>query len=143
MANISLSKHLELDFMDLQPRIVPTEEFSEYLLSNIFLRRHTDVFCAPHFVEHVTQALLYAVDIPAATVILSSDGRYRSGEVMERAARVLAGNSVRRVLVDSRSSPSAIACLMRARHCHFALFFTGGHHPAKEYLGMKVLSPPG
>ncbi|XP_055946951.1 phosphoglucomutase-1-like [Argiope bruennichi] len=128
---------------DLQSRVVPTEEFPEHLLSNIFLRRSTDIFCAPHFVEHITQALLYAVDIQAATVILSSDGRYRSREAMERAARILAGNSVRRVLVDKHSSSSAVGCLLRARHSHFAIIFSGGHHPAKEYLGMKVLSPPG
>ncbi|GFY69287.1 PGM_PMM_I domain-containing protein [Trichonephila inaurata madagascariensis] len=81
--------------VQLQVKSVPTEKFPDPIHSNICLRRHPDVFCSPHFVEHITQALLYSIGIPSASVLLSSDGRHRSIEVMERAARVLSGNAVR------------------------------------------------
>ncbi|GFS81420.1 phosphoglucomutase-like protein 5 [Nephila pilipes] len=122
---------------------IQTEKFPDHVMSNIFLRRNLDVFCSPHFVEHITQALIYSVGIRSSNVLLTSDGRHRSTEVMERAARVLSGNAVRRILVESRSSVSAATCLIRERRCHFALFFAGGHHGPKDFLGLKVISSSG
>ncbi|GFY69289.1 integrase catalytic domain-containing protein [Trichonephila inaurata madagascariensis] len=53
------------------------------------------------------------------------------------------GRLVRRILVENRSTVTATACMLRESHCHFALFFTGGHHGPKSFLGLKPISPPG
>lgn len=79
-------------------KVIQTKPTHNAKLLNIGIRKTTDLFQQQHFIENITQALLYSVNLKDAWVLIGGDGRNCSKEVIERIIQVLAGNAVREFL---------------------------------------------
>ncbi len=126
----------------------PTHPFPDQRAGTSGLRKKTQVFAQPGYLENFVQATLDTLDEDPQrtwrnhTVILGGDGRYHNDEAIRTILGMAAAHGVRRVVVGRAGilSTPAASHLVRLRQARGALILTASHNPAgpEGDFGIKI-----
>ena len=112
------------------------------------LRKKTEVFMEPGYLENFVQSVFDAVGgVDGKTLTVGGDGRYFNERAIQTILAMAAANGASRVLVGRAgllSTPAASA-VIRARGTDGGLILTASHNPAGEHgdFGIKYNIPAG
>lgn len=116
---------------------IPTIPFPEQRPGTSGLRKKTQVFMQPHYLENFVQAVFNTVredagmDLARETLVIGGDGRYYNRAAIQCIVRLAAANGFGRVLVGRGGilSTPAMSAVIR-RHCALGgLVLSASHNP--------------
>ncbi len=116
----------------MTPRTVPTTPFAGQRPGTSGLRKRVSVFQEPHYIENFFQSVLDGLPSCAGTtLVVGGDGRFYTGEGVQRVLRVAAGNGFGRVLVGHRGllSTPAVSHLIRKYGAFGGVILSASHNP--------------
>ena len=106
------------------------------------LRKKTNVFMQPHYLENFAQSTFNALgDLTGKTLVLGGDGRYFNEEAARTILRMAAANGLSRVVVGQNAllSTPAASHLIRTYKTDGGIILSASHNPGgpEEDFGMK------
>ena len=130
----------------MTPRTVPTTPFAGQRPGTSGLRKRVSVFQEPHYIENFVQSVLDGLPSCAGkTLVVGGDGRFYTGEAVQRVLRVSAGNGFGRVLVGHRGllSTPAVSHLIRKYGAFGGVILSASHNPGGGAHGARPTSHAG
>lgn len=116
-------------------RTVPTTPYNDQRPGTSGLRKKTQVFRQPHYVENFVQALLDSLhekhEFSNEILAIGGDGRYYNRPTIQATIRIAAANGFGRILVgrDGLLSTPAMSALIRRRKAMGGILLTASHNP--------------
>jgi len=116
---------------------VPTTPFEGQKPGTSGLRKKTNVFMQPHYLENFVQSIFDALpadELRGSTLVVSGDGRYYNQQAIQTICKLAAGNGVARVWVgrDGLLSTPAASAVIREREggtAYGGILLTASHNP--------------
>ncbi|MBT2130037.1 alpha-D-glucose phosphate-specific phosphoglucomutase [Aliiroseovarius lamellibrachiae] len=95
------------------------------------LRKKTQVFSSPGYLETYVQAVLNAIGAPGKTLVLGGDGRFFNDTASAIILRMAAANGVAKVIVGQNGilSTPAASHLIRLRKADGGIILSASHNP--------------
>ncbi len=95
------------------------------------LRKKTQVFSSPGYLETYVQAVLNAIDAPGKTLVLGGDGRFFNDTASATILRMAAANGVAKVIIGQGGilSTPAASHLIRLRKADGGIILSASHNP--------------
>ena len=109
---------------------VETTPFTDQKPGTSGLRKRTQAFQAPHYLENFIQATFNSLEhFQGKTLVLGGDGRYGNLEATQTIIKMAAANGFGRVIVGCSGllSTPAVSCIIR-KHCAFGGFILSASH---------------
>lgn len=112
------------------------------------LRKKTNVFMEPRFLENFIQAIFTGIGgIAGKTLVLGGDGRYFNDRAAQVILRMAAAQGAERVIVGQNAllSTPAASNMIRIRKTDGGIIMSASHNPGgpKEDFGVKFNTPNG
>jgi len=112
------------------------------------LRKKTQVFMGPHYLENYVQAILDGIGgVAGKVLVLGGDGRYFNDRAAQVILRMAAANGAARVIVgrDALLSTPAASHVIRLRGTDGGLILSASHKPGgpDADFGLKYNTPNG
>jgi phosphoglucomutase len=112
------------------------------------LRKKTQVFMGPHYLENFVQAIWKGIGgASGKSFVLGGDGRYFNDRAAQVILRMAAASGARRVIVgrDALLSTPAASNLIRKRKTDGGIIMSASHNPGgpDEDFGVKFNTPNG
>jgi phosphoglucomutase len=112
------------------------------------LRKKTQVFMGPHYLENFVQAIWNGIGGAAGkTFVLGGDGRYFNDRAAQVILRMAAASGARKVIVGQNAllSTPAASNLIRKRQTDGGIIMSASHNPGgpDEDFGVKFNTPNG
>ena len=112
------------------------------------LRKKTQVFMGPHYLENYVQAIFDGIGgVGGRTLVLGGDGRYFNGRAAQVILRMAAANGAARMIVGRNAllSTPAASHIIRSRATDGGLILSASHNPggAEADFGLKYNTPNG
>ena len=105
------------------------------------LRKKTQVFMGPHYLENFVQAIFDVVGTAGKTFVLGGDGRYFNDRAAQVILRMAAANGAHRVIVGQGAvlSTPAASHLIRLNKTDGGIIMSASHNPGgpHEDFGVK------
>lgn len=126
----------------------PTTAFDDQKPGTSGLRKETNVFQRPHYLENFVQAIFdVREDLKGGTLVLGGDGRYYNRQAIQVILRMAAANGIARVKVGQGGifSTPAVSCVIRKYATQGGIILSASHNPggAKGDFGIKFNMPNG
>ena len=128
---------------------VTTTPFSDQRPGTSGLRKKTQVFMQPHYLENFVQAVFHTIqedgqettDLSQETLVVGGDGRYYNREAIQRIICMAAAHGFKRILVGRGGllSTPAMSAVIRRQHVLGGLILSASHNPGglHEDFGIK------
>lgn len=112
------------------------------------LRKKTQVFMGPHYLENYVQAIFDGIGgVAGKTLVLGGDGRYFNDRAAQVILRMAAANGARSMIVGQGAllSTPAASHIIRSRGTDGGLILSASHNPggADADFGLKYNTPNG
>ena len=112
------------------------------------LRKKTQVFMGPHYLENYVQSIFDGIGgVAGKSLVLGGDGRYFNDRAAQVILRMAAANGAARVIVGVGAllSTPAASHLIRLRHTDGGLILSASHNPGgpDADFGLKYNTPNG
>ncbi|MFD0979459.1 alpha-D-glucose phosphate-specific phosphoglucomutase [Tropicimonas aquimaris] len=112
------------------------------------LRKKTDVFMGPHYLENFVQAIFTGIGgVEGKTLVLGGDGRYFNDRAAQVILRMAAAQGCARIIVGQNAlmSTPAASNMIRIRQTDGGIIMSASHNPGgpKEDFGVKFNTPNG
>ena len=111
------------------------------------LRKKTQVFMGPHYLENFVQSIFDVVGAEGKTFVLGGDGRYFNDRSAQVILRMAAANGAARVIVGQGAilSTPAASHLIRLNKTDGGIIMSASHNPGgpHEDFGVKFNMPNG
>lgn len=112
------------------------------------LRKKTQVFMGPHYLENYVQAIFDGIGgVAGKTLVLGGDGRYFNDRAVQVILRMAAANGARSMIVGQGAllSTPAASHIIRSRGTDGGLILSASHNPggADADFGLKYNTPNG
>lgn len=132
----------------MTPEIVTTRPFEGQKPGTSGLRKKTEVFMRPGYLEAFVQSVYDAIGgLEGKTLVLGGDGRYFNREAIQTILKMAAANGAARVVVGAGGllSTPAASCVIRGRGADGGLILTASHNPGGPAadFGVKFNTPNG
>jgi len=114
------------------PKTVATTPFQDQRPGTSGLRKKTQVFRQPHYLENFVQAIFDSLDGYAGkTLVLGGDGRYFNREAAQIILKIAAANGFGRVVVGQGAilSTPAVSALIRSMKAFGGVVLSASHNP--------------
>ncbi|MEM6635147.1 MAG: alpha-D-glucose phosphate-specific phosphoglucomutase [Pseudomonadota bacterium] len=123
-------------------RTVPTEPIDGQKPGTSGLRKKTQQFMAPHYLENFVQAIFTGIGgVAGKTLVLGGDGRYFNDRAIQVILRMAAAQDAARVIVGQRGilSTPAASHMIRKRGTDGGIILSASHNPGgpDEDFGIK------
>lgn len=121
---------------------VPTTPIVDQKPGTSGLRKKTQVFMQPHYLENFVQSIFDAIDgVAGKTLVVGGDGRYFNDRAIQVILRMAAAGGAARVIVGQGGllSTPAASHLIRKRGADGGLILSASHNPGgpDEDFGLK------
>ncbi len=130
---------------------VTTTSFSDQRPGTSGLRKKTQVFMQPHYLENFVQAVFNTIqkdsahstrtDLRQETLVVGGDGRYYNREAIQQIIRMAAAHGFKRILVGRGGllSTPAMSAVIRRQQVLGGLILSASHNPGgpNEDFGIK------
>ncbi|NDR58062.1 alpha-D-glucose phosphate-specific phosphoglucomutase [Aliiruegeria sabulilitoris] len=112
------------------------------------LRKKTNVYMEPHFLENFIQSIFNGIGgVEGKTLVLGGDGRYFNDRAAQVILRMAAAQGCAKVIVgqDAILSTPAASHMIRIRQTDGGIIMSASHNPGgpKEDFGVKFNTPNG
>ena len=112
------------------------------------LRKKTNVYMGPHFLENFIQSIFNAIGgVEGKTLVLGGDGRYFNDHAAQIVLRMAAAQGCAKVIVgqDAILSTPAASNMIRIRETDGGIIMSASHNPGgpDEDFGVKFNTPNG
>jgi len=129
------------------PRHVATQPIAGQKPGTSGLRKKTQVFMAPHYLQNFVQAIFDVVGAEGKTFVLGGDGRYFNDRAAQVILAMAAANGVARMIVGQGAilSTPAASHLIRLNRTDGGIILSASHNPGgpDEDWGIKFNMPNG
>ncbi len=111
---------------------IETTPFDDQKPGTSGLRKRTQIFQRPHYLENFTQSIFNSLDgYQGETLVLGGDGRYGNLEALQTIIKMAAANGFGRVLVGRAGllSTPATSCIIRKHAAFGGIILSASHNP--------------
>jgi len=129
-------------------RTIQTQPIADQKPGTSGLRKKTQTFMAPHYLENYVQAIFDGIGgVAGKTLVVGGDGRYFNDRAIVTILRMAAANDAARCIVGEGGllSTPAASHLIRKRGADGGLILSASHNPGgpDEDFGLKYNGPNG
>jgi len=129
-------------------RTIQTQPIADQKPGTSGLRKKTQTFMAPHYLENYVQAIFDGIGgVAGKTLVVGGDGRYFNDRAIVTILRMAAANDAARCIVGAGGllSTPAASHLIRKRGADGGLILSASHNPGgpDEDFGLKYNGPNG